>query len=152
MLFSGSITSQTILRQDNDRLLIVDANGDTLFVYGQNSHFVIEKTIIEQGLLISEVLRQYELIDSLLSSRDQLRSLVFEEKRKSELTSTQLDISSERLAQCEDINREAESLVTELRADKHQLERTIKKNKVMNRLRSLIEGLSLAAIIYIIAI
>lgn len=148
MLFSASIGSQDTLKVEGDRMLLVNINNDTVFLYGQESHFIIEKMFEEQDLFISEIVSQYQTID------EQLRRMAFSDSiylnvlLQNESYKKQLELKNKRIESCENLVSVAEKEIDIKDNIIKNQDRKIRRMKVLSRFRTVLEGLAVIAGIY----
>lgn len=152
MLFSVSIVSQDTLKIINDRALIVTPEGDTIYTYGQDSHFIIEKMFEEQGLLIAEVNNQYAAIGEQLKRKSFADSVYINVLDELAVCDQEKDLVNDRLFDAEQNLKIAETdLVTANNTIKKQNFK-IKSQKTFSRIRTVLEAIVIGVALYFVAI
>lgn len=149
MLWTGLIGSQDTLKVIDDRALIVNEKGDTIFTYGQESHFAIEKMFEEKDLLIKEIINGYETQKSYAMKQLFMDSTINAQKNKI----INLELSNrtikQRLYECENSQGVAETDLEKASKTIKQQSKQIKILKVWNRIKNAIATALLGLALYL---
>lgn len=149
MLFSASIGSQDTLKVVGDRLLIVNENQDTIFVYGEESHFIVEKMFEEKDLLVQEIINNYETFKGLEAKQYAKDSII----RAQENKIINLELSSKtrqsRLDECENSQELAELDINEANKTIKAQNKRISTLRMWNRVKNLVATSLVGVVIYL---
>lgn len=149
MLWSGLIESQDTLKVIEDRALIVSPEGDTIFTYGLESHFVVEKMFEEKDLLVQEIINGYETERAHIKRQVTQDSIITAQKNKIinlELSSKTIE---KRLNDCEDSQEIAELDINKANKTIKDQNKQIKLLRVWNRVKNVLVSTLVGVVLYL---